>query len=560
MATDFVAACLDCGHTSPFDPMQAECPTCGSEWREARYDLEALAPVFLERLHGRPFDLWRYLELLPVRQPSPNLSLGEGGTPLYRAENLAMMLGLPNLFIKDERQGPTASFKDRQAAVTVAALKEAGITEAVVASTGNVAIAFSAYCARAGIQLWAFLTSLVPGAKMHEVALYGTKVVKLTATYDQAKQLAGEFARQRGLYFDRGARSIPAVESMKTIAFEIAEQLSQIVGLPGGRGKGSPPWRAPDWYVQAVSGGIGPLGVLKGFQELHSLGLIDRIPAIACVQAEGCAPMAAAWARQADTVEPVLTPETYISTLSTGDPGRVYSLLRPHLLATGGAMTSVSDEEAIRAMHMLAKMEGLSVEPAAAVAFAGLLRLVQEGHIEPDQVVVVNCSGHTMPVEEELLGEDWVHELATSEAVAVPEGPQEGLLGALARLDQRRVREVLVVDDHEEARRLIRRILQAQGDFHVLEAASGPEALEKVAQHRPDLVILDLMMPEMDGFEVLERMKHLPATSRIPVIVVTAKELTAHEKRRLEGQIARLMTKGDFLSEDLLEEIARALE
>ncbi len=560
MAADFVVACLDCDHSTPFDPMQVQCPACGSEWRQARYDLEALAAVVLERLQGRPFDLWRYLELLPVRQPSPNLSLGEGGTPLYRAENLAMMLGLPNLFIKDERQGPTASFKDRQAAVTVAALKEAGLTEAVVASTGNVAIAFSAYCARAGIQLWAFLTSLVPGAKMHEVALYGTKVVKLTATYDQAKQLAAEFARQRGLYFDRGARSIPAVESMKTIAFEIAEQLAQIVGLPGRRGESGAPWRAPDWYIQSVSGGIGPLGVLKGFQELHALGLIDRVPAIACVQAEGCAPMANAWARQAETIEPVLTPETYISTLSTGDPGRTYSLLRPHLLAAGGTMTSVSDEEAIRAMHMLAKMEGLSVEPAAAVAFAGLLQLVQEGRIEPDQVVVVNCSGHTMPVEEELLGENWVHELATGEGVTVPEGPQEGLLGALARLDRRRVREVLVVDDHEEARRLIRRILQAQGAFHVLEAASGPEALEKVAQRRPDLVILDLMMPEMDGFEVLDRMKHLPATARIPVIVVTAKELTAHEKRRLEGQIARLMTKGDFLSEDLLEEIARALE
>ena len=104
------------------------------------------------------------------------------------------MLGLAHLYIKDERQSPTASFKDRQAAVTVAALKEAGITEAVVASTGNVAMSYAAYCARAGITLWAFLTSLVPSAKMREVAIYGTQVVKVTGTYDQAKQLASEFA------------------------------------------------------------------------------------------------------------------------------------------------------------------------------------------------------------------------------------------------------------------------------------------------------------------------------------------------------------------------------
>ena len=131
--------------------------------------------------------------------------MGEGGTPLIHAVNLGMMLGLPRLYIKDERQGPTGSFKDRQAALSIAALKEAGITEAVLASTGNVAIAYSAYAARAGIKLWAFLTSLVPAEKMREVAIYGTQVVKVTASYDQTKQLAAEFARQRGLYLERGS-------------------------------------------------------------------------------------------------------------------------------------------------------------------------------------------------------------------------------------------------------------------------------------------------------------------------------------------------------------------
>ncbi len=545
-----IIECLDCGASAPFHPSQPTCASCGSDWREARYPLETLGPDWIRRLRERPMDLWRYQELLPAQPPPLSQRLGEGGTPLLLAHNLGVMLGLPRLYVKDERQGPTSSFKDRQAAVTVAALKQSGLKEIVVASTGNVAIAYSACCARAGIKLWAFLTSLVPGAKMHEVALYGTQVVKVTSTYDQAKRLAVEFAARRDLYIDRGTRSVLAVEAMKTIAFEIAEQLTG--QLPPREG---PPWRAPDWYFQAVSGGIGPLGVLKGFQELHAAGLIDRVPAIACIQAEGCAPMAQAWKSGASAATPVESPSTHISTLSTGDPGRAYTLLRERMLtAGGGIMESVSDEEAMRAMHTAAKVEGLSMEPAAAVAFAGLIKLTRAGLVRPEHIVVVNCSGHTMPIEKTLLGDGWAHELGQ-----LPDQPEEGLLAALVRLDQRRVHRVLIVDDHADTRRLIRRILQAQGDFEVFEAESGAEALREAKRIPADLVILDLMMPEMDGFAVLERLRAQPETARIPIIVVTAKMLTPTEKARLEGQIAQLMLKGDFLDDDLLEEINRAL-
>ncbi|HRQ32561.1 MAG TPA: pyridoxal-phosphate dependent enzyme, partial [Anaerolineales bacterium] len=210
----FTIRCLDCGHAAPFMPRSMQCPNCGSQWREAEYNLQAVAQSFPAELQNRPFNLWRYRELLPIYEPNPTLYLGEGGTPLIKAANLGNMLGLPNLYIKDERQGPTSSFKDRQAAVTIAALKEGGVTEMVAASTGNVAIALSAYAARAGIKLWAFVTSLVPGVKMREIALYGSQVVKITGSYDQAKQVAAEFARQRGLYQDMGARTVTAVEAM----------------------------------------------------------------------------------------------------------------------------------------------------------------------------------------------------------------------------------------------------------------------------------------------------------------------------------------------------------
>ncbi|HEX9018736.1 MAG TPA: pyridoxal-phosphate dependent enzyme, partial [Anaerolineaceae bacterium] len=265
MPSELFVECLDCGHQAPFAASQPTCPNCGSYWQEARYDYAHLAKTLLPILAARPFDLWRYRELLPVRGLNRDISMGEGGTPLIRAVNLGMMLGCPNIFIKDERQGPTASFKDRQAAVSVAALKEAGISEYIIASTGNVAISYSAYAARASIKLWAFLTSLVPAAKMREVAIYGTQVIKVTGSYDQAKLVASHFAKQKGILIDLGARSVTAIEAMKTISYEIAEQLTAILGpQPGNGAHGPTPLRTPDWYIQAVSGGMGPLGVFKG--------------------------------------------------------------------------------------------------------------------------------------------------------------------------------------------------------------------------------------------------------------------------------------------------------
>jgi threonine synthase len=559
MLFEFFVECLDCGHTTPFHAGSPGCPVCKSNWREARYDYESLGKTFLHLIKDRPFNLWRYRELLPVRNPNFDFSLGEGGTPLICATNLGMMLGNPTIFIKDERQGPTASFKDRQAAVMVAALKEDGITEFVIASTGNVAISYSAYAARAGIKLWAFLTSLVPAEKMREVAVYGTQVIKITGSYDQAKQVAAEYAHHRGLNQDMGARTIPSIESMKTIAFEVAEQLTNRLGPPEPeRGQTQVPLRVPDWYIQSVSGGMGPIGVLKGFEELQKMGLTDKMPKVAAIQAEGCAPMAHAWRQNRETAVAVQSPRTLIATLATGDPGRTYSLLRQKILAaSGGIIDSVSDEEAFRAMHYLAKMEGVSVEPASGVGFAGLVKLVRAGEIKPNEVVVVNCTGHTMPIERNILGEGWSRDIVLSNK-GIEGSNEEGLLAALSKMAVDRFPRIAIVDDNPDVRRLVRRILQSQGNYVLFEATNGREALELINREHPNLVILDLMMPEMDGFAVMDELRKSPETAEIPVIVVTAKELTSDEKDRMRGHIQTLMQKGDFLSDELLDEV-RAL-
>ncbi|HNM37416.1 MAG TPA: pyridoxal-phosphate dependent enzyme [Anaerolineales bacterium] len=549
----FIIKCLDCGHNAPYFPTSTTCPKCGSQWREAEYDYEMLGKTLPEKLKSRQQDLWRYRELLPVRNPNISLSLGEGYTPLIRAVNLGMMLGCPNIFIKDERQGPTSSFKDRQASVTIAALKEAGITEMVAASTGNVAISYSAYASRAGMKLWAFVTSLVPAVKMREIALYGSQVIKITGSYDQCKQVAAEFARQRKLYLDMGARTITSIEAMKTIAFEIAEQLTNVLG-PDENSQ----LRTPDWYVQAISGGMGPIGVHKGFREMQQMGWVNKIPAFAPIQAEGCAPMVDSWKKGLAKAEPVTNPKTRIETLATGDPGRAYEFLKGHVDSSNGVFESVTDEEAFRAMHVLAKMEGISAEPAAGAAFAGLFKLIRAGVIKPSDTVVVNCTGHTMPAEQGILGENWARDVKFPSLAQAPQ--EEGLLSALTQVAPERFPKIAIVEDTLEARRLIRRILQSQGNFTILEAEDGRAGLDLVQKELPDLVILDLMMPEMDGFSVIEALRSNPETATIPVIVATAKELTPDEKNRLSGHIQALLQKGDFLNDEFLDEVRSLLK
>ncbi|MEP7291404.1 MAG: pyridoxal-phosphate dependent enzyme, partial [Chloroflexota bacterium] len=235
--------CINCRTRIPLDKTVDGCPVCGENILEAKYDLGKInVKEWMRAVKQRPEGLWRYAEVLPIYDLRNIVSLGEGGTPLIKSRALASMLGLKHLYIKDERQGPTASFKDRQASVAISTLKELGVEAVVVASTGNVAISYAAYCARAGIKLWAFFPSLAPGEKMREAALYGAEVIKITGTYDQTKEFAARFAKRQGVFLDRGIKSVAAIEAMKSMAYEMAEQLGYVLN-DGAR------WRAPDWFI-----------------------------------------------------------------------------------------------------------------------------------------------------------------------------------------------------------------------------------------------------------------------------------------------------------------------
>ncbi len=543
MESRFVAIrCLECGHEMPPDLFARTCGACGGPWLDARYDLAGLAEQWPARLAKRPTSLWRYRELLPFPDGFEPVTMGEGWTPLLRGRGLERELGRGEIWIKDERQQPTGSFKDRQAACTVSMLKARGVGELVLASTGNAAAAYAAYCARAGIKLWVILNSSVPAEKMRELALYGAEVVKITGSYDQAKDVAADFARRRGLWLDAGAKAIPGKESMKTIAFEVAEQTG---------------WGGVDWYIQAVSGGIGPLGVMKGFRELTEAGLIDRVPKLGLVQVAGCAPMVRAWERGEATAAPV-DPDTLIIVLATGNPGLSYQILKQDIDRHGGAMVAVSDGDAFRAMRRVARLEGFSVEPAATVAFAGLEKLVAEGHIRPGERVLVNCSGHTFSAEKHALEDRYVFHLQAETAGSAGAPSTEGLVTALEQLDEQ-VTTIVIIDDNPSDSRLIRRLLESHKRYRILEAHNGPDGIDLVRQRRPDLVVLDLMMPEVDGFQILGTLKADPRTAHVPVVIVSAKSLSQDEAAYLQRMSDSVWLKGSFSARELVSHVVEML-
>ncbi|MDQ7024423.1 MAG: pyridoxal-phosphate dependent enzyme [Anaerolineae bacterium] len=538
--------CTNCGTVIDFKEFKGLCPQCGENIVEARYELEKINPTeWLAQIKNRPPTLWRYHEVLPIFDTDNIVSLDEGGTPLIKSHALGASLGLNHLYLKDERQGPTGSFKDRQATVAVTALKEMAVDDVVVASTGNVAIAYAAYGARAGIHLWAFFPQLTPNDKMREAGIYGAEIIKTTGTYDQTKELAANFARAKGLFLDKGIKSVAATEAMKTMAYEIGEQLGVI--LEDGKR-----WRAPDWFLQGVSGGLGPIGIAKGFREMLGFGLIDKLPAFGLIQSSGCAPMVEAFNRGQRVATPIETSDSVIVTLATGNPGRAYEILYDYVQENGGHFESASDEEAFNAIRVLARLDGISVEPATGVTFAGLIRMVRQGLIKPDDVVVINVSGHTLPVEKRILGEQWQKVLDLSRASTTAPVPEDDLNLAVSQIEGT-LRRVVVIEDNEAAARLMSRILESRKNSEVYLAHNGESGLNIIREIHPDLVITDLMMPDVDGFKVIETMRGDETLRDIPIVVVSAKELTTKERTFLSENTDMMLQKGSFIDDDFLE-------
>jgi threonine synthase len=289
---------------------------------------------------------------------------------------------------------------------------------------------------------------------------------------------------------------------------------------------------------------------------MYNMGLINHIPKLAVIQAEGCAPMVTAFKAGRNVAEPV-TPNTRIIILSTGDPGKSYTYLWDLTQQFGGVMESVTDSEAFASMRSLAEAEGTAVEPATAVAFAGFEKLIGNGIIQKDETVVVNCTGNTLPVEKHILGEQYAVDVQLSDSQAP--APREGLQAALENLDERTT-TVLIIDDNEDDALLIRRLLESRRAYRLFQARDGWEGLTLARQKRPDLIVVDLMMPGIDGFDLVEELRLDPRTRGLPIVVVSAKDISLEERKRLNGHIEALFQKGSLQPQKFVDQVIQVIE
>jgi len=349
------------------------------------YDYPALAEKINKKtLATRTPNVWKYSELLPIRDKGNIVSLEAGGTPLLKSDRLANDIGLRSLYLKDETRSPTGSFKDRSMTVGVSKAVEFGVETTVTASSGNAAAALAAHSAKAGLRCYAFVLESAPEAKLAQIRLYGAHVMRVKAVeegVDPTVQMLSMVVEKHGWYPcpSFGPFNPYQVEGPKTMAFEIAEQLN---------------WNVPDWVMVPTGSGCLLAGIWKGFRDFRRLGFVDSSPRLVAVQPKGCAPIVRAFdqKRQPFEIEPWGRPDTIAGGLTDVFPWDGDAALAA-LRETEGTAEAVSDEEIIQAQRLLASREGIFAEPTGVASLAGLIKLLDKGVVKPDESVVVLVTG-----------------------------------------------------------------------------------------------------------------------------------------------------------------------
>lgn len=369
--------CIECGQGyDPYEIVYA-CRSCGG-LLDVVYDYSSIDPARLRReWRGREASMWRYHELLPV-DPSLRISLGEGGTRLHACRKLGERLGVKRLYVKNEGENPTGSFKDRGMSVGVSMAVALRARATACASTGNTSASLAAYSAKAGLPCLVIVPSgKVALGKLVQAIAHGAKVLAIRGSFDDALREVRKLA-ETGLVYLLNSINPYRLEGQKTIAYEIYEQL-------GGK--------APDYVVLPVGNAGNISAVWKGFKELLTLGLIDRPPKMVGVQAEGASPFASMIIKGLDRLVPVESPETIATAIRIGYPVN-WPKARRAVEESGGRAVIVSDREIVEAQRSLARLEGLFVEPSSAASVAGLAKMAGEGAFRGDEEVVCIATGH----------------------------------------------------------------------------------------------------------------------------------------------------------------------
>jgi threonine synthase len=375
--------CFRCGRRYRPSRGLYTCGKCGGKL-DVIYDYEAVAAKISRiELSKRRGGVWKYFELLPLARKKNIVSLGEGGTPLIPARNLAKELKMKYLFLKDETRNPTSSFKDRPMSVGVSKAVEFGARTVVCASSGNAAIALAAYAAKAGIKCYAYVPAGAPESKVAQLLMHGARVVqpKAGGAGDPTYQLMLQSWKKFGWHPipSGGAFNPYQPEGSKTISYEICEQLG---------------WQAPDWVIVPTGAGTLLSGNAKGYFEFEQIGLIKGVPRLVAIQAEGCAPIVKAFREGTPPYEipPWPDPRTVAGGLIDPYPWDADTAI-PAIKRSGGTAETVNDAEILEAVKRLARSEGIFAEPSGAAGLAGLKKLLDGGVISRSDVVVVEVTG-----------------------------------------------------------------------------------------------------------------------------------------------------------------------
>jgi len=370
--------CAACGLRHEAQRLHNLCRECGKPLL-VRYDLQQAGRTLTkESLNGRRADLWRYREVLPVEGDGNIVSLGEGWTPLFNTGRLGRKVGLRQLYIKDESQNPTQSFKARGMATAVSMAKELGVKKLAVPSAGNAAGALAAYAARAELECFIFMPKDTPRANIVECEQTGAHVTLLDGLITDC---GAEVARRKDAegWFDVSTLKEPyRVEGKKTLGYELAEQFD---------------WRLPDVIIYPTGGGTGLIGMWKAFDEMEQLGWIGpERPRMVTVQASGCAPIVRAFEEGKRFADEFPDAATVASGLrvprAIGD-----FLILDALRESGGTAVAVTDAELIAAVAEIGALEGVFCAPEGAACLPALRKLIAEGIVQPEERVVLFNTG-----------------------------------------------------------------------------------------------------------------------------------------------------------------------
>lgn len=374
--------CLICGKEYSPGDIRYVCPNHGNEGvLDVQYDYDCISGAVARETLARSGErsIWRYTPMLPVSPDSVVPPLSVGWTPMYDAPGIAARLGVKRVWVKDDGRQPTASLKDRASAVAVVKAREIGAGVITTASTGNAAAALSGICASVRQPNVIFVPESAPRAKIAQLLVFGSRVVLIRGVYDDAFDLCIEATGEYGWYNRSSGYNPYMTEGKKTAALEICEQLG---------------WRAPDRIFVGVGDGCIIGGLHKGLKDLQALGWIEKQPRLMGVQAEGSAYLHQAWKNDEDVLtKPPIPAVTVADSIGSGLPrDRVKAMAA--VKETDGAFIRVTDNEILSAIPALARGAGVFAEPAAAAAYAGLIKAVDRGIVSRDETIVVLCTGN----------------------------------------------------------------------------------------------------------------------------------------------------------------------